>query len=289
MIPGISEKTASLVGEYSPDRPGLTADALKEFWLGFEPNRGIELIKAEQRLQFEAAGTPIPVLKAIGEEMAKWARKDVEKYLPLVRLLWDGYGREGRIIALIPLGAMELVDPLLIMPLLKELCVQCNSWEEADRLAMDALEPIIRKNPDQWLEQLEDWLKDENKWVRRAGITVIARLPMKSPALTGQCLDYAESLLYDGELDVKRAVSFDVRLCAKVDPKLVYTFLEKHVPGADPASIWLLSDVIKSMDKKVLPSLKPLLSRFQQWRAAPGVTPKDQRTLDGAIKVLQTV
>ncbi len=68
MIPGISEKTASLVGEYSPDRPGLTADALKEFWLGFEPNRGIELIKAEQRLQFEAAGTPIPVLKAIGRD-----------------------------------------------------------------------------------------------------------------------------------------------------------------------------------------------------------------------------
>ncbi|HWQ47217.1 MAG TPA: DNA alkylation repair protein, partial [Longilinea sp.] len=272
---------------YSSDDPAVTAHALKKYWLEFEPNQGINLIKAEQRRHFEAAGTPTPVLKAIGDEIAKWARKDVNGFLPLVQLLWDEYGREGRVIALIPLGAMELTDPPRFVPLLKEMCKECNSWEEADRLAMDALEPIVRKNPDQWLTRLEEWLDDKNKWVRRAAITVIARIPMKHPGYTRQCLVYAERLLLDTELDVKRAVSFDVRLCAKVDPKLVYTFLEKHVPGPDPASVWVLSDVIKSMDRKVLPLLSPLLARFQQWRDAPGITAKDQRTLDSAIKVLQ--
>jgi 3-methyladenine DNA glycosylase AlkD len=286
MIPGIAEKTASLLHEYLPDTPAVTAGELKNFWLEFEPNRGIDLISIEQRQKFEAAGTPVPVLKAIGDEIAKWARKDADKFLPLVRLLWDSYGREGRIIALIPLGAMELIDPSRILPLIKEMCAQCNSWEEADRLAMDALEPIVRKHPDQWLRKLEGWLADENKWVRRAGITVIARIPMKFPALTGQCLAYAGLLLSDEDLDVKRAVSFDIRLCAKANPGLVVTFLENHVPGKDPSSIWLLSDVIRSMDKKLLPHFSPLRSRFQQWRESPGLTAKDQRTLDSAVKVL---
>lgn len=287
MIPGIAEKTVSVLSAYIPEKPALTAEDLKKFWLEFQPNHAMDLIKEDQRRLFEAAGIPVPVLKAIGDETAKWARKDVNKFLPLIRLLWDGYGREGRVIALIPLGAMELVDPQRIFPLLKELCSQCNSWEDADRLAMDALEPIVRKDPGQWLAKLEDWLTDENKWVRRAGITVIARIPMKHPALTAQCLDYAASLLLDDELDVKRAVSFDIRLCAKVDPKLVLTFLERHVPAKDPAAVWLLSDVIKSMDKKLLPIFSSLLPRYQLWRDSAGVTPRDQRTLDSVIKYLQ--
>lgn len=287
MIPGIAEKTVSVLSAYIPEKPALTAEDLKKFWLEFQPNHAMDLIKEDQRRLFEAAGTPVPVLKAIGDETAKWARKDVNKFLPLIRLLWDGYGREGRVIALIPLGAMELVDPQRIFPLLKGLCTQCNSWEDADRLAMDALEPIVRKDPGQWLAKLEDWLTDENKWVRRAGITVIARIPMKHPALTAQCLDYAASLLLDDELDVKRAVSFDIRLCAKVDPKLVLTFLERHVPAKDPAAVWLLSDVIKSMDKKLLPIFSSLLPRYQLWRDSAEVTPRDQRTLDSVIKYLQ--
>jgi hypothetical protein len=69
----------------------------------------------------------------------------VEDFLPLACTLWDSTGREGRVVAVIALGATELVDPETIIPLLRELARTYVTWEDANRLAMDALEPIVRK------------------------------------------------------------------------------------------------------------------------------------------------
>jgi len=283
----VAARTASIIEGYASSKPEVTAKALRKYWLEFEANRGIELIKAEQREQLKAVGIPIPILKAIGTEIAKAARKDVGGYLPLARLMWDEYGREGRFVALIVFGAMELVEPKRLVPLLKELCKSCISWEDTDRLAMDAVEPIVRKYPDKWLGEMATWLNDKNKWVRRAAITIIGRLPMKHPAYVGQCLDYAEGLLLDADLDVKRAVSFAIRVCAKADPKLACAFLKKQVPASNPAAVWVLCDVIKSMDRKIIAEFSSLLPRYKKWSAAPEVSSKDQRSLESAIKVLQ--
>lgn len=283
----IAEKVVSTLNSYSSSQTDVTAKALREYWLEFAPNKGIELIKAEQREQYEAIGIPIPVLKAIGIEIAKKASEDVNGFVPLARLLWNEYGREGRMVALIVFGAIELVEPEQIVPILKDLCKSCVSWEDADRLAMDALEPIVRKYPDKWLGEIDTWLDDGNKWVRRASITVIARLPMKHPAYTSQCLDFAERLLLDTDMDVKRAVSFAIRICAKTDPKLVCVFLKKQVTASNPATVWVLCDVIKSMDHKIIAEFSPLLPHYQKWAVAPDVSSKDKRSIDSAIKVLQ--
>ncbi len=283
----VTEKVTALIKSYDVSQPDVTAQALRAVWLEFEPNRGIVLVKAEQRAQFEAVGIPIPILKAIGNEIAKAARKEVNRFLPLAQRLWDAYGREGRVIALILFGTMELVEPQRLVPLLKNLCRQCASWEDADRLAMDAVEPIVRKHPDPWLGEMAAWLADENKWVRRAGITIIGRLPMKHPAHTSQCLALTERLLFDMDMDVRRAVSFAIRFCAKTDPPLVYAFLKKQVSLTNPAALWVLCDVIRSMDRKILPGFVPLLPSYQAWSTSPAVSSKDKRSLDSAIKVLQ--
>ena len=282
----IAEQVAAVMAGYTPERPDATATALRSYWLGFTP-KSMGGIKAEQREQLQAVGIPVPALKAIGSQIAKTARKDVSGFIPLARLLWDDYGREGRVVALIILGAMELAEPERVVPLLKGLCAHCISWEDADRLAMDALEPIVRKHPDDWLDEMAAWLDDPNKWVRRAAITVIGRLPMKHPAYTGRCLDFAERLLLDSDMDVKRAVSFAIRICARADAQEVYAFLETHVPAANPAAVWVLCDVIRSMGRAILPAFSPLLPRYEAWCEAPGIGGQDRRSIESAIKVLR--
>lgn len=189
--------------------------------------------------------------------------------------------------ALIIFGAMELVEPQRLVPLLKDLCKQCASWEDADRLAMDAVEPIVRKYPDKWLSEIAAWLNDENKWIRRASITIIGRLPMKHPAYTNQCLELTERLLCDTDMDVKKAVSFAIRVCARADPKLACAFLKKQIPASAPAAVWVLCDVIKSIDRKIIAEFAPLLPRYKKWSVAPDISSKDKRSIEGAIKVLQ--
>jgi 3-methyladenine DNA glycosylase AlkD len=182
---------------------------------------------------------------------------------------------------------MELIDPETVIPVLKQLCQTCLTWEDADQLAMNGLEPIVRKEPDDWLAAIEPWLLDENKWVRRAGVTVVARLPMKHPAYTSRCLDLVEVLLLDEETDVKRAVSFAIRLSARGDVVPVRDFLACQVPPTDRAATWVLCDAIRSMAKKLLPEFLRLLPHYEYWATDPDLSSKDRRSVESALSALR--
>lgn len=281
-----TEQTAKILTAYKPEKPKDTADELRNLWLQYDP-KSIEVIKASLREQQETLGIPVPILKSIGNEISKVAKNRVDAYLPLSQMLWNEYGREGRVIATIPLGAMELSAPEKVVPILKELCRTCLTWEDADRLAMDALEPIVRKKPGEWLSAMEAWLDDENKWVRRAGVIVIGRLPLKQPDYAKPCLKMIERLLNDDEEEVKKAVSFAIRLVVRGDIRPVHELLTKYVPPENPAATWVLCDVIRSMTKSFLPSFVDLLPVFEEWNAIESLTSKERISIQSAIKTLK--
>lgn len=281
----ISAIVAQIIAAYNPTAPDVAASALRALWLQFEP-KSMAGIKIEQRKKQETVGIPVPVLKSIGKEVGKVARKRVDDFIPLIRLLWDEYGREGRVVAVMPLAKMELTAPDTVIPLMMELCRTCITWEDADQLAM-ALEVIVRQEPEAWLPAMEPWLADENKWVRRAGVTVVARLPMKRPAYVARCLDLAGRLLHDEERDVKRAVSFAIRLAARGEIAPVRDFLARHVPPEDPAATWVLCDAIRSMAKKFLPEFASLLPLYEKWSADPSLSVRDRRSVESAIRTLR--
>ena len=276
-----------LVQNYDPSRPAETCDALRALWLRFEP-KSMAGIKAEQRAQQETAGTPVAVLREIGAGLGKAARKRIAAFIPLAQTLWDRYGREGRVVAVYLLGPMELADPETMVPLVRELCRSCITWEDADQLAMRALEPIVRKRPGEWLERLEPWLEDDSKWVRRSAATVIGRLPMKHAEHTVRCLEMVECLLPDEETDVRRAVSFAIRLSARGDVAAVRDLLARNVPPGNPRATWVLCDVIRSMTKRTLPELGSLLARYRAWAQDPDLDSRDRRSVESAIKTLES-
>lgn len=282
-----AQQLAEMLLNYDPAQPEVTADELRNLWLQYEP-KSIEAIKAELREPQETTGTPVPVLRSIGDEISRAARHHVDDYLPLTQSLWDAYGREGRVVALIPMGAMELACPEKVVPLLREMCRTCLTWEDADRLAMDGLEPIVRKKPVEWLGVTESWLEDENKWVRRAGVTVIGRLPQKRPDYARQCLGLIERLLYDEDEDVKKAVSFAIRLVARAEIAPVHELLTSHIPPENPAATRVLCDVIRSMAKAYLSEFVDLLPLFEAWSAAQSLTATERRSIQSAIKTLRT-
>jgi 3-methyladenine DNA glycosylase AlkD len=288
MTAEITDQVDRIIAAYDPAASRATADALRELWLQFEP-KSVGGIKAEQREQQETVGIPVPALRSIGKEVGKVARKRVDDFIPLARLLWDNYGREGRVVAVIFLGAMELADPETTVPLVMELCRTCITWEDADQMAMSALEPIVRKKPEQWLSAMEPWLADENKWVRRVGGIVVGRLPIKHPAYATRCLELTDRLLLDEDVDVKKAVSFAIRLAARGQIGPVRDFLACHVPPENPAATWVLCDAVRSMTKEFLPEFVSLLPLYERWAADPTLSAKDRRSVESAVKTLRQV
>jgi 3-methyladenine DNA glycosylase AlkD len=281
-----AEQLAEILMKYDPEKPKIAADELRNLWLQYDP-KSIEVIKAALREQQETIGIPVPILKSIGKEISKVAYQQVDDFLPLIQLLWDKYGREGRVVATIPMGAMELTYPEKVVPLLKEMCRTCLTWEDVDRLAMDALEPIVRKKPEEWLSATESWLDDENKWVRRASVIVIGRLPLKRPDYARRCLGLIGQLLNDEDEDVKKAVSFAIRLVTRGEIGPVHEFLTQYVPPENPAATWVLCDVVRSMAKIYLSEFVDLLPLYEEWNAAESLTSKERSSIQSAIKTLK--
>jgi hypothetical protein len=288
--------TRELLADYDPAELAATADALREVWLEAAPPPPPELEPGQKAMvrdwgipdpNFEAVGTPVAVLRAIGKEVGKVARKRVGDFLPLARLLWDDYGREGRIVAVVALGPMELVDPEGVVPVIYDLAQSCVFWEDCDQLAMRALEPVLRKDPENWLERLGSWVGDENKWVCRAAMTAIGRLPMKQPDYTARCVELLGPALGDSDTDVKRALSFALRLCARGDTAPVNAFVRAHRDVTDADSLWVLCDLMRSMTRTLLPGFGDLLPIYQDWLET--AEPKAQRSVAGAIRVLEGV
>ena len=281
------EETRRIVAAYEPQSSEETARGLQKMWSEIPSTEGgAGLVKAEVREEFKALGVPVADLADIGKEIGKVARRRVDDFLPLARVLWDDYGWEGRLVASTFLGSMELTAPERVMPVIHQLAETCVGWEDCDQLAMRALEPVVRKQPDEYLDTLDPWVKDPDKWVRRAAITVIGRLPMKHPSYTERCLLMVEAALGDDDLDVRRPLSFAIRASAKGDTDAVKAFIERQAPRTDPASIWVLCDVIRSMTKKFLPQFKDLLPMYENWLAT--VDGKSQRSVASAINVLRS-
>jgi hypothetical protein len=89
--------------------------------------------------------------------------------------------------------------------------------------------------------------------------------------------------------DVKKATSFAIRLAARGEPAPVRDFLARHVPPQDPAATGVLCDAIRRLTKKLLPQFAPLLPRYEQWAADPALSGRERRSVESAVKILQSV
>jgi 3-methyladenine DNA glycosylase AlkD len=286
--------TRDLLAAFDAADLDATAGALRDLWLRAAPTAAPGLTEVQKSVvrdwgitdpDFEAFGTPVPVLTAIGTEIGKRARKRVPDFLPLSRLLWDRYGREGRIVAVVALGPMELADPEAVVPVIYDLAKTCAFWEDCDQLAMKAWEPVLRRDPDTWLGPFGGWVADENKWVRRAAITAIGRLPMAHAGYAARCVELVSPALGDSDTDVKRALSFAVRLCARDDTEPVKRFIRDHRTATGADSLWVLCDVIRSMTVVFLPEFVDLLPVYRAWLET--ADPRARRGVAGAIRILE--
>jgi 3-methyladenine DNA glycosylase AlkD len=285
--------TRQALAEFDRKEPDVMADALRRVWLQAAPPEEPEAGRKTMRdwgiddPDYEAVGVPVPVLTAIGKEVGKVARRRVGDYLPLAGLLWDEYGREGRVVAAVALGPMELAEPEVVVPALYGMAHSCAFWEDCDQLAMKAVEPVLRKDPANWLDRFGAWVVDENKWVRRAGLTAIGRLPMVEPAYTAQCVERVSPALGDPDTDVKRALSFALRLCARGDVEPVKSFIGANRDLTDADSLWVLCDVIRSLWTSLLPEFVDLLPLYRAWLETGEA--KARRSVQGAVRRLEGV
>lgn len=262
------------------------AVSLEKLWLMAE-RKSTGLIKEELQEKLKVVGTDVNILKAIGQTVGKASKKEVDMFVLLSEILWNRYGLEGRIVAAHILSFLNEKDPDRIITVCYNLLQNCITWGECDNMAY-GIEPIIRKKPKEYLDRLIPWLTNENKWIRRAALNVLARLPMKQPAFTKQALDMIIPCLEFDDNDVRRTCSFAIRMSARGDIKACYSFIEENTGGDNANKIWIFCDAMRSMTKQFLPEFKPLLPLYKKW-LNDTQNPKSDKSLKAAIKLLESL
>lgn len=284
----VSLKIEEIFAEKKSSDFNILARDISSIWKKGKITKGANLIKKDQREQSGFIGIDFKFLELIAKAICKNIKKNPVDFLPLAITLWKDFGREGRIISTYLFGQIILKQPAEVISTCKELTKTCISWEECDNMAMKGLEPIFRKETEEYLDTLNSWIIDENKWIKRAAATIVGRLPMVKKEYTMKCLNIIIPGFDHKDLDVMRAYSFALRISARGDIKTLKTFIKENTGGQTYSKIWIFSDFIKSMTKKFLPEFKELLPDYEKWEASLS-DPRSLKTIKSAIKILKSL
>ena len=240
----IRARSAELTGKLS--RPDEFAKALH---LLLEANVDEKAFANYRRIIPEMGttfGTPLPVLRIIAAEIAKYGKKDPSSVLPILKTLWANGSFEERQIVGKVIERLAKKYPTECLELVPGFLPTIDNWANCDNLACFGMEAIALQKTDEVLSLCEGWVRDENKWIRRFGVVVL-RAFEKVPA-PDKVFDILDLVMEDGDKDVKKAVSWILRDLSKLHSDRVFEFLLRWAaanPGRDTA--WMIKNGMKKL------------------------------------------
>lgn len=121
-----------------------------------------------------------------------------------------------------------------------------DNWAVCDNFAMFGVEPIVYSNPELVLPLSEGWIKDKNKWIRRFGVVTLRGY--KKIEITDKVFKILDTIMEDGDKDVKKAVSWVLREITKKNPDDVAEFFTRWAKtNLSKDAIWIIKDGMKKL------------------------------------------
>jgi len=191
-------------------------------------------------------GTPLPVLRVIAAEIARHGKKEPQSVLPMLKTLWNNGSFEERQIVGKVMERVAKKYPTECLALMPGFLPTLDNWANCDNLACFGMEPIALQMTNEVLSLCEQWVRDENKWIRRFGVVVLrafgkADLPEQAFEILGQ-------VMTDQDSDVKKGVAWMFRDLSKRHPARVFEFLlgwAQSDPNRD--TIWIIKNGMKKL------------------------------------------
>ena len=205
-------------------------------------------------------GVPVPALRLIAAELAKWGQRRSPRAFALVERLWHNGSRDERVIAakmLERLGKRQWAETLeLAASFVDDIC----NWEECDQLACFGLRNVVQRHPEAVLPRCGAWVQDEDKWTRRFGVAVLTSLP-KDKAYRPSEREFAilDAVMADEAREVQDAVAWALREICRRHPVAVADYLRRHAQGANRHTRRIVKQAMKKLPGEEQGALRALL------------------------------
>jgi len=208
----------------------------------------------------ETYGVPLPALRVIAAELAKWGHRHPEAAFALLERLWRNGSREERIIAAKMLERLGKREPEKTLELAASFVGDIRNWEECDQLACFGLRNVVQRHSDMVLPRCQEWVRSEDKWVRRFGVAVLTSLP-RDKAYRPSEREFAilDAVMADEAREVQDAVAWALREIGKRHPAAVADYLRRHVRSANRHTRRIVKQVMKALSDEEQEVMRRLL------------------------------
>lgn len=210
-------------------------EAIEDLKAALEPHRKEERAAwqtAYLRHQFPFLGVERPVHQKVCRKIyADW---DVSRFEEGITLLWNLPEREFQYTAIDWALFVHKQWKEEHLALFEKMLRQRPWWDTVDPIAAHLVGRILEKFP-QLLDRMDDWIKDENFWIRRTALIYQLRYKQKTDEnrLFSYCLRCAE----EKEFFIRKAIGWALREYAKTNQAAVEAFIASHRHCLSPLSV----------------------------------------------------
>jgi len=207
----------------------------------------------------ESYGVPVPALRIIAAEVARWGGRRPDQVFALVERLWRNGSRDERVIAakvLERLGKRRWAETL---ELAASFVGDIRNWEECDQLACFGLRYVVQRHPEAVLPRCQAWMRSQDKWTRRFGVAVLTSLP-RDKAYRPSEREFAvlDAVMADEAREVQDAVAWVLREIGKRHPAAVADYLRRHAPDASRATRRIVQQAMKVLPDEEREAIRAL-------------------------------
>ena len=101
-----------------------------------------------------------------------------------------------------------------------------NNWAKCDGFCNHTIGDLIQKYPET-LEEMKDWAKSGNRWLKRAAAVSLI-VPAKKGCFLQDALDICDQLLIDGDDMVQKGYGWLLKEESRIHQKEVYDYIIKN-------------------------------------------------------------
>lgn len=165
----------------------------------------------------------VPVYR---EMRTRFRPRSVDEYQSGIRALWGCPNREEKYTAIE--YAIQNVSFITMESLeLYEYLIRDGAWWDfVDLIAARLVGHLLLDNRETMRRVLDDWIDDENMWIRRSAI--LSQLKHKSRTDEEQLFGYCLRRSHETEFFVRKAIGWSLREYSKTAPETTASFLLQH-------------------------------------------------------------
>ena len=189
-------------------------------------------MKKYMRGRFEFFGLKAPIRRSLAQECIKTKPSGPQEVRDLVKILWAKPQRELQYFAIDYLikhfktFGVERAEFDANIESVKNLVTAKSWWDTVDLLSSETVGGLVRKHPDLGKPLMEEWINDDNMWLRRTAL--LHQLKYKETTDEEMLFRFCSARAHEKEFFIQKAIGWALRSYAWTNGAAVKKYLLKN-------------------------------------------------------------